>query len=318
MQYSGGGLCPSEAVVITGFWRSGTTWLLEALSRSLDAKAVFEPLYPDTTGYSRIPSKHYHGSEEAIGGFMPFAPSHLADGPKLKRHLIRSLTSAVPGVFVRSARFNIRENEGRNYSCYIAALKERLADALRSRVVVKFTRAHLILPSLQSAFDPTVFHIRRDPRAVVESLIRKEWAGWIHDMSLAEYLLAPEDGRSDVFNRWADEIHQCDQQGGVAPVAGYWALAEWYVEEFADGQRVNVSFEELCRDGNEHLNANGHGADIQVSSSTLQGESRTSKKQKTVEDRIYGWSKRLSSGARRTIETVVRRFGMEKLLREVR
>jgi hypothetical protein len=128
--------CPSEAVVITGFWRSGKTWLLEALSRSLDAKAVFEPLHPDTTGYSRIPSKHYHGSEEAISGFMPFAPCHLAGEPGLKRHLIRSLTGVARGVFVRRARFSIRKTEGRNYSWYIAALKERLADALRSRVVI--------------------------------------------------------------------------------------------------------------------------------------------------------------------------------------
>jgi hypothetical protein len=135
----------------------GRRGFLKRCLRSLDATAVFEPLYPDTTGYSRIPSKRYHGSEEAISRFMPFTTCHLADEPKLERHLIRSLTGAPPSVFVRSARFNIRKNEGRNYSWCIAAPKECLAHALRSRVVVKFTHAHLILPVRQSVLDPTVF-----------------------------------------------------------------------------------------------------------------------------------------------------------------
>ncbi len=34
---------PSEAVVVTGFWRSGTTWLQQTLARLHNAKTVFEP-----------------------------------------------------------------------------------------------------------------------------------------------------------------------------------------------------------------------------------------------------------------------------------
>jgi hypothetical protein len=38
-------------VFVSGFWRSGTTWMQELLAKSLHAKTVFEPLLP-TPGIS--------------------------------------------------------------------------------------------------------------------------------------------------------------------------------------------------------------------------------------------------------------------------
>jgi hypothetical protein len=222
----GAHLSPSKAIVVTGFWRSGTTWLLEALTRSVDGKAVFEPLYPDIGGYSSVSTEYYHGEDKTASGFMPYLSRSLDECSSLRQHLVRSLTGAAPGVFVRSARVSIRENGGRGSSWKLAEAKERVADALRTQVATKFTRAHLILPLLQSEFGVTVFHIRRDPRAVVESLVRQDWSGWVHYISLSEYLLEPDDGRAGVFSQWAKDIHWCDQESGIAPLAGYWALTE--------------------------------------------------------------------------------------------
>ena len=309
-------LSPSEAVLVTGFWRSGTTWLLEVLTRSLEAKAVFEPLDPKIGGYRSISTEYYHGTEKAISGFMPYVVDSLAERSSLRRHIVRSLTGAAPGVFTRSARVSIRANEGRDSSWSLIEAKERLADALRNRVVVKFSRAHLLLPLLHSEFRPTIFHIRRDPRAVIESLIRQDWSEWIHEMSLVEYLLEPGDGRLEEFGKWADDIRWCDQEGGrLAPLAGYWALCEWYVDQYTGKERFDVSFEELCRKGSDHLNASEQDQGFTVSPQVMGGESKTSDREKTVNDRIFGWKKRLESEERHTIESVMYRFGMGHFLR---
>jgi len=309
-------LDPAEAVVVTGFWRSGTTWLLEALSKMLAAKSVFEPLKPDVTGYSEYPSRHYRGGEAAIDGFMPFCTDALEDCPRLRRHLLRCLTGAAPGVFVRAARFNVRSTENRASTWAPAQLKHRVSDALRRQVVTKFTRAHLLLPLLQSEFSPPVFHIRRDPRAVIESLQRQGWSGWMRAMSLEDYLLSPDDGRSDVFSRWSDEIRRCDRDGYLARVAGYWALAEWYVDQMAENRLVEVSFEALCREDGDQLKTLSDETGVEDSrvQRALHGESRTSDHVKTAEQRISGWKNRLDPREASKIEEVIRRFGMEAYL----
>lgn len=304
---------PSSSTVISGFWRSGTTWILESVTRSLSAKTVFEPLKPDTTGYTSYPEESYSGSLEAIDGFMPFASGENI-GRFLENHLWRSLTGAVPGVFVRAARLSIREHEQRAHNGYITDVRERLRDAFRTNVVTKFTRGHLVLPVLQHLFSPTVIHIRRDPRAVVESLLRKAWSGWVQEMSLSDYLLTPEDGRQDVFARWADEIQWCDHKGGLAPVAGYWVMAEWYVDEFASNETIHVSFERLATGGHEYLNDLLKSTDIRVMPDILESESRTSEQRKTAEDRIVGWKDRLSIENKNVIEQTIHRFGKEALL----
>lgn len=306
---------PSSSTVITGFWRSGTTWILEVLARSLEAKAVFEPLMTDTTGYETVPKKYYGGTRETVEGFMPYARGSI-DQP-LKSHLERSLTGAVPGVFVRAARFSMREHEQRSHDRYLSDVKERISDARRKRVVAKFTRGHLVLPVLQNSFRPTVIHMRRDPRAVIESLLRKRWSRWITEMSLSEYLLTPEDGRRDVFARWTDEIHWCDRQGGLAPIAGYWILTEWYVDEFALSETIHVSFERLVTKGREYLNRALADTSIKVRPGILGSESRTSEQKKTAEDRTVGWKDRLSAGDRNMIEQVFQRFGKSELIEEV-
>jgi len=302
--------------VLTGFWRSGTTWLLEALSKGLGAKPVFEPLVPEVTGYRAYVEKNYLGEDETRKGFMPFCAGSLAMEPVLRAHLVRSLTGAVPGVFVRAARFSVRRSEERRSMGPFGSVVARLRDSGRLRVVTKFTRAHLLLPLLQSEFSPTLIHIRRDPRAVVGSLSRQAWAGWVDSMSLEDYLLRTGDGRRDVFSQWTDQIRRCDRAGPVARIAGYWSLVEWYVDQFSSGDEVIVRFEQIVGEGSGYLNDRlSVVPGVSVLEEELTAESKTSK-EKSRDQRMLGWKERLSSKEIEEIEDTVRMFGMDGFLLE--
>ena len=305
---------PCGTVVITGFWRSGTTWMLEALSRSLGAKPIFEPLKPDTTGYYTYVAREYLGEDEARDAFMPFCTRSLSRQPALRDHLVRSLTGAVPGVFVRAAQFSVRQSGAPHHKRAFKKIASRIRFSFRTRVITKFTRAHLLIPLLQAEFGSSVVHIRRDPRAVVESLSRQAWAGWINSMSLEDYLLRTGDGRRDVFSKWTDEIRRCDQAGPVARVSGYWALVEWYVDQFASGDELVIQFEHIVEGGSKYLNGKlGAVPGISLSEQELDVESRTSER-KSRDQRLLGWKEKLNSEEIEEIEKAVQMFGMEDSL----
>jgi hypothetical protein len=309
----GGLINHSDTIVITGFWRSGTTWLLETIAREVGAKPVFEPFMTDTTGYKSYVDCNYKGSEDARRGFMPFCSGDLSSRPVLRDHLHRSLTGAVPGPFVRAARFNIRDKEGRS-DTKIDEYRNRIRDALRMRVVAKFTRAHLLLPRIQDEVAAGI-HIRRDPRAVTESLLRQVWAEYLKSMSLEDYLLSPDDGRFSAFQEWTDEIRRCDEEGPISRIVGYWALVEQYIDDVASDAVVTVEFERLCREGIGYLNnVLRNVGSLRVSRANLGGESKTSDHKKSTEWRINGWKERLRREEVRKIESVVRRFEAEEWL----
>lgn len=304
---------PCKTVVVTGFWRSGTTWMLEALSRSLGAKPIFEPLKPDTTGYHKYVARQYFGEDESRDAFMPFCTGSLSRQPALRAHLVRSLTGAVPGVFVRATQFSIRQSETPDSEKAFRNILSKLRDSFRTRVLTKFTRAHLLIPRLQTEFGPTVIHIRRDPRAVVESLSRQAWARWVNSISLEDHLIRVEDGRRDVFSQWRDQIRRCDRAGPVARVAGYWALVEWYVNRFANGDEVVLQFERIVEADEYLCEKLSPLTGFHVSEEDLAVESKTSV-EKSKEQRLFGWKERLSTEEIEAIEKAVLMFGMEDFL----
>jgi hypothetical protein len=130
-------------------------------------------------------------------------------------------------------------------------------------------------------------------------------------MSLADYLLTPEDGRSEIFSRWKDLIHQCDERSYISRIAGYWALTEWYVDQFASDGVIPLEFEQLCRDGIDYLRGTvEESSEIEVSKEDMQGVSNTSKAKKSTEERVYGWKDNLGLSDINQIEEVVCRCGM--------
>lgn len=168
-------LNPSDAIVVTGFWRSGTTWLLQSFSRSLRAKSIFEPFHhsiPEYRSSLSLKSGFIEEGSSFLNEFMPFvtAGTH-PENQQIRAYLQKVLTSTLPGIWVRESRRGNRKLEGRVPEWRILRLHHRFRDALRMKVVCKFVRGQLTIPALRGWYDPVIIHLRRDPRAVLASLL---------------------------------------------------------------------------------------------------------------------------------------------------
>ena len=314
----------SNSVLVNGFWRSGTTWLLEVVSQAWRAKPVFEPLVPSLKSYRPYLKAHYsHMMREDktfVDGLMPYCGASMADCPQLAGYLELALSGGSPDYFTRLTRENIRERRGQHSRWRLLRVAYRIQDALQTRVVTKFVRGHLILPALIQRYGMPVLHIRRDPRAVVASLERQKWAGWIRQTNLSTLLLEPNDGRENYFSRWDSDIRRLDENNSyIARLAGYWSLTERYVEEHTDSNKVIfVQFEDLCRGHEGYFNELiPDTVKLHAKKDDFAAESKTSNRKtdiRSVEDRLRSWESKLSAGEASTVEQVVSDLGMEKYL----
>ena len=142
---------PSDALVIAGAPRSGTTWLLEVLEGLPGYKALNEPLLRQGTR-----AKH---------GFR--ARSYVAEGHGASLEKKAFLTDVLSGRVGPDMRWAFR-GEGRR-----AAL---LAHARNRKVLVKFCRINRMLPWFGTHFlTRGLIFVVRHPCAVVSSMVRFGW-----------------------------------------------------------------------------------------------------------------------------------------------
>ncbi len=301
-----GQINPADTVVVSGFWRSGTTWLEEALTKILDAKTVFEPFHFMVPAAKKI-FKHAgvaKKSEPFRELFIPYCgTATLEMHSLLHQYYDHALRAGLSGRAVR-------------------VLRKSAAESYRTRVLVKFTRGQFSLHAAQSTFAMPLIHVFRDPRAVIASAKMTDWY-WLFDhLRLSEQLLEPPDGRADFFRRWADEIRTYDHDK-IARMAAYWAITEKFLlEAFANQTRraVFVSYEELCRRPeillhtlarqNVPIGATENLPDVNGDSFSTSAQRRGV----SVEERISGWKKVLSRAEIATIENVIRHFGLDSRL----
>ncbi len=296
---------PRETLVVSGFWRSGTTWLQETLRDVLRAKTLFEPLCPLAPGLRRVHRANGVGDEsfEFLRLYMPYCGTRTLEGP-LREVFQGFLRAEVGGAWVRRFRAGLTES-------------------LRPRVVVKLVTAPLCLRAAQNTFGMPAVHVTRDPRAIVASIRKTRWT-WLFDhLSLAGQLLAEGDGRAEVFGRWSEEILEYDRAGAVERVVAYWALTETVLlESYAGfgGRVVFTSYERLVRERERAYSAMLDSLGLRPADPGFRIQDRdsatTSEAQRgaTVGERVGGWRSVLTVAEVEAIERITRRFGLGERL----
>lgn len=295
---------PGNSIVITGFWRSGTTWLQSIIAEAMQAKIVFEPLHPRIRVYKKaVCSSVQLPSEENLflNSFMPFCRDRFVGSPRLKKYIRTALTGGITDPWVRRGRSGWK-------------------DFLRRHTVVKLVRGQLLLPTINQTFSPSHIHIQRDPRAVIASIRRGDWGWWMEDLSLKDQLLNPKDHRSKYFNKWRNKICSYDECDFLSRVIVYWALTEKFVEErgLVSTRGTLLSYEELCREKERYLFSNiplGWGVSSrQIARKYFHKDSPTTepeRKGSSMNRRIYSWKREITSSEEERILSIVEEFDVK-------
>ena len=183
-------------VLVSGFWRSGTTWLQECLVEGLEAKSIFEPLSPQEARRRAALQDRFPDDEDTLQAFIP---GPLDESSPVWPALDAACCGLHGGSFLLSCRRSV-------------------AEAARTAIVVKDVRLHSNLDTFHRRYRVPVVHIRRHPCAVVASLIAADWHWSFSRAQLARMDVMPS----------AVLAHDTD---ALSRIAAYWAHVERQASE---------------------------------------------------------------------------------------
>ncbi|GAL11910.1 hypothetical protein JCM19233_2900 [Vibrio astriarenae] len=198
----------TRPVLLTGYWRSGTTWVQDVLAAGINAKTLFEPLEPNT----RLPI--YQGKVQDVASYVPLSFDVLA------KEDLHYLDLAFAGVSPRHQCFN-----------YLS--RETLKQAFRHDVVVKLVRGHYLSAELKERYNLSkVMHISRHPMAVTYSMLRTDWEWNMGDVDFSE-LYARERNMtlSKTQQEILDTLLRFNHQAPECKIAATWALSERFMAQ---------------------------------------------------------------------------------------
>ena len=174
-------------IIIAGSGRSGTTWVLDAIAQANNLRTIFEPLHPIGVPFAK-----------------PFANRYVRDDVD-ELDLKLFMDKVLSGKF-KSLWANYRIRPDRLYPAYhrsgdlrhtLGSLKFNYKKLVvhyckyhkvkSNNLIVKFTRANLMLGWLSKNYGAKILLMVRHPCAVVNSKMRLGGPDWEHEALLHQY-----------------------------------------------------------------------------------------------------------------------------------
>jgi len=194
-------------VLVSGFWRSGTTWLQEMLADSIGAKTVFEPLAPANPRLIAMLKRIFPDSPDCREALIP--------GPRPDDNAFwRYLDDALIG----------------KYSChFMLSCRQKVSEALLDRIVVKDVRLQFNLEHIHARYGLPVIHLRRNPFAVAASLLAADWQWSFERVRLAD--LFSEPFAAPLLAELPGDVAEAIDRDALSRIAAYWAITERFIDE---------------------------------------------------------------------------------------
>ena len=205
----------SEAMLLVGSGRSGTTWITQILSQIPGTTQIFEPLNPrwvfDTHGFEGVTVK---------GPYPNVRPVYLrAEGhyPAWHNGINRMLEGRIRCHWTDRYRRNL----------------------FPKRYLIKSVRANMMLGYIYDHFKPNIIFIMRHPCAVVSSRLALQWHADVESLLMQEALV------EDYLRPWLSEIEQV--KNPLEAHAIWWAVENAVaLNNLASRPHYAVTFEALC------------------------------------------------------------------------
>lgn len=271
----------SEPILLSGFWRSGTTWLQQLIADATEAKIIFEPLDRD----SLIP--YLRGKPVIYRGYIPATTAEFSKADWA------SLDRAFRGISPNRSGFSYVGRHG-------------LSDALRKRSVVKLVRAQMILGELAQRYQPAAtVHISRHPIPVVRSMMKADWDWSFSDIDLSNWYGPQTPGFEQLAQHPLNTPHR--------KVAALWALTERHVQNLKGV--TFCRYEALVSDpGPQFATLMQNAGLTSVKTPDFSKDSPVTVKERqgiSAQDRLTSWRKDVPQEMQDDIRAVLRDFWPE-------
>lgn len=198
--------------LVSGFWRSGTTWLQELLASSFACKTIFEPLSPLNPAWDRQLSARGVPAGDLREARIPGpAAGDLAMWAYLDTMFSGRASSDVSLLSRRTVR-----------------------ESFRRGVIVKDVRLQANLALVHARYGVPVIHVRRHPCGVVASLQAVHWH-WSFERVRLDDVLAPLEGALLDIGLDVRGLPRAFDADAVARIATLWAATERLAAAALDG-----------------------------------------------------------------------------------
>jgi hypothetical protein len=216
-------------LLVTGFWRSGTTWFQQCLAEAFEAKTSFEPLAPGQLCPTSATDPLGLRDWDHMQAFLPYL-----DGEDKRYDAMWSYLDSVVAGYC-SGRLGLQGRKG-------------ISDSLRKRLIIKCVRLQFSHTAFYRRFGLPVVHIRRHPCAVVASMRDVRWLWHFKNVDTMSLLYGIEDGREEHLTHCRTAILQSNENL-VSRIAAYWAVGEAYAERSLLNvpQALVVNYEEAIK-----------------------------------------------------------------------